>query len=66
MLQGFTKECRSPVAENNPSPQTALDLLNEVLEQKKLTRADIEVFTEKIIIDQNGNADIYLKYLFAV
>ncbi|WP_442856298.1 ABC transporter substrate-binding protein [Blautia sp. An249] len=60
-LQDLTKEPHIPAA-IKPNLQTALDILNEVLEQKALTRTDIEVLVEKIIVDKDGNVDIYLKH----
>ena len=61
-LQDLTKEPHIPTAAIKPNLQTALDILNEVLEQKGLTRTDIEVLVEKIIVDKDGNVDIYLKH----
>lgn len=61
-LQDLTKEPHIPVTTIKPNLQTALDILNEVLEQKSLTRTDIEVLVEKIIVDKDGNVDIYLKH----
>ena len=61
-LQDLTKEPHIPAAAIKPNLQTALDILNEVLEQKSLTRTDIEVLVEKIIVDKDGNVDIYLKH----
>lgn len=61
-LQDLTKEPHIPTVAIKPNLQTALDILNEVLEQKSLTRTDIEVLVEKIIVDKDGNVDIYLKH----
>ncbi len=61
-LQDLTKEPHIPAVAIKPGLQTALDILNEVLEQKSLTRTDIEVLVEKIIVDKDGNVDIYLKH----
>ena len=61
-LQDLTKEPHIPAVAIKPDFQTALDILNEVLEQKSLTRTDIEVLVEKIIVDKDGNVDIYLKH----
>ena len=61
-LQDLTKEPRIPTAAIKPDLQTALDILNEVLEQKSLTRTDMEVLVEKIMVDKDGNVDIYLKH----
>ena len=61
-LQALTKNPHVPTAAAKPSLKTALDILNEVLEQKTLTRTDIEVLVEKIIVDKDGNVDIYLKH----
>ncbi len=61
-LQDLTKEPHIPAVTIKPGLQTALDILNEVLEQKSLTRTDIEVLVEKIIVDKDGNVDIYLKH----
>lgn len=61
-LQDLTREPHIPAVAIKPNLQTALDILNEVLEQKSLTRTDIEVLVEKIIVDKDGNADIYLKH----
>lgn len=61
-LQDLTKEPHIPAVAIKPNLQTALDILNEVLEQKSLTRTDIEVLVEKIIVDKDGNVDIYLKH----
>ena len=61
-LQDLTKEPHIPTAAIKPNLQTALDILNEVLEQKSLTRTDIEVLVERIIVDKDGNVDIYLKH----
>ena len=61
-LQDLTKEPHIPSTTIKPSLQTALDILNEVLEKKELSRKDIEVLVEKIIVDKDGNVDIYLKH----
>ncbi len=61
-LQDLTKEPHIPAVAGGSDLQTALDILNEVLEQKSLTRTDIEVLVEKIIVDKDGNVDIYLKH----
>lgn len=61
-LKDLTKEPHIPAVAGGPGLQTALDILNEVLEQKSLTRTDIEVLVEKIIVDKDGNVDIYLKH----
>ncbi len=61
-LQDLKKEPHIPTVANKPDLQTALEILNEVLEQKSLTRTDIEVLIEKIIVDKNGNVDVYLKH----
>ena len=61
-LQDLMKEPHIPTAAIKPNLQTALDILNEVVEQKSLTRTDIEVLVEKIIVDKDGNVDIYLKH----
>lgn len=61
-LQNLTKEPHIPSTTIKPSLQTALDILNEVLEKKELSRKDIEVLVEKIIVDKDGNVDIYLKH----
>ncbi len=52
----------SSSAHSSLACENALDLLNKVLDQKKLTRTDIEILAEKIIVDKDGNADIYLKH----
>ena len=46
----------------SPVPSSAPALFRELLEQKSLTRADIEVLVESIWVDQDGNADIFLRY----
>ncbi len=61
-LLDCTKEIPSPATAAGTDPQTALDILNEVLEQKNLTRTDIEILVEKIVVDKDGNTDIYLKH----
>lgn len=61
-LQDLAKEPQNPAAEIKPGLKTPPDILKEVLEQKSLTRTDIEVLVEKIIVDKDGNADIYLKH----
>ena len=61
-LQDLTKEPHILTAAIKPNLQTAPDILNEVLEQKSLTRTDIEVLVERIIVDKDGNVDIYLKH----
>jgi len=61
-LQDLTKKSHIPAAAGGPGLPTAPDILNEVLEQKSLTRTDIEILVEKIIADKDGNVDIYLKY----
>ncbi len=60
-LQDLTKEPHIHTVAIKPNLQTALDILNETLEQKNLVRTDIEVLVEKIIVDKDGNVDIYLK-----
>lgn len=50
----------SCAAENGRS--TAADILDEVLEHKNLNRKDIEMLVDKIVVDKEGNAEIYLKY----
>lgn len=61
-LQDLSKEPHIPSSTIKPSLQTALDILNEILEKKELSRKDIEVLVEKIIVDKDGNVDIYLKH----
>ena len=61
-LQDLTKEPHIPAVAGGSDLQTARDILNEVLEQKSLTRTDIEVLVEKIIVDKDGNVDIYMKH----
>ena len=61
-LQDLTKDPHIPAAAIKPNLQTALDILNEVLDKKTLTRTDIEVLVDKIIVDKDGNVDIYLKH----
>ncbi len=61
-LQDLTKEPHIHTVAIKPNLQTALDILNETLEQKNLVRTDIEVLVEKIIVDKDGNVDIYLKH----
>ena len=61
-LQDLTKEPPIPTAAIKPNLQTPLDILNEVLKQKSLTRTDLEILVEKIIVDKDGNVDIYLKH----
>lgn len=61
-LQDLTKDPHIPSTTIKPSLQTALDILNEVLEKKELSRKDIEVLVKKIIVDKDGNVDIYLKH----
>lgn len=60
-LQEMTKETHTTAAAT-PGPQTAQDILNQVLTEGELSRKDIEVLIEKVIVDKNGNADIYLKH----
>lgn len=62
-LRDLEEEPQIP-ATTNSVPLTALDVLNEVLTSGELNRKDIEVLIEKIIVDKNGNADIYLKHDF--
>lgn len=61
-LQDLTKDPHIPSTTIKPSLQTALDIFNEVLEKKELSRKDIEVLVKKIIVDKDGNVDIYLKH----
>lgn len=61
-LQDLTKEPHIPTTNSKPSLQTALDIFNEVLEKKELSRIDVEVLVKKIIVDKDGNIDIYLKH----
>ena len=46
----------------SPVPSSAPAFFREFLEKKSLTRADIEVLVESIWVDQDGNADIFLRY----
>ena len=39
-----------------------LEILDDVLQKKSYTRKDIEILVDKIIVDKDGNADIYLKH----
>lgn len=48
--------------DTNPPPETALDILDGIINQKALTRADIEILVEKMVIDKDGNIDLYLKH----
>lgn len=48
--------------DTNPPPKTALDILDGIINQKALTRADIEILVEKMVIDKDGNIDLYLKH----
>ena len=43
-------------------PKAPLDILDEIIKQKSLTRADIEILVEKIVVDKDGNIDLYLKH----
>ena len=61
-LQDLTKEPPVRTAAAEPTLQTAQDILSEVLEQKSLTRTDIEILVEKIMVDKDGHIDIYLKH----
>lgn len=48
---------------DSASPKlTALEVLNEVLIKRDIRRSDIEVLVEKIVVDRQGNLDIYLKH----
>lgn len=58
------KQKLSSLETDFPSPvqSSAPALFREFLEKKSLTRADIEVLVESIWVDQDGNADIFLRY----
>lgn len=62
MLGNVLKETVSIAAEDKLKERTALDIFNEMLEKKELGRRDIEVLVKKIIVDKDGNVDIYLKH----
>lgn len=61
-LQDLTAEPHIPSTTIKPNLMTALDILNEVLEKQQLSRKDIEILVQKIIVDKDGNVDIYLKH----
>lgn len=42
--------------------KTALDVVDEIIEKGSLTRKDIEVLIEKIVVDEEGMPEIELKY----
>ncbi len=51
---------------NNTIEQTSIsstsDIWNKIITQNLLNRADIELLIDKILVDQNGNPDIFFKY----
>ena len=61
-LQDLTEEPHIPATTLKPNLMTALDILNEVIENAQFSRKDIEVLVEKIIVDKDGNVDIHLKH----
>lgn len=61
-LQELEDEPASPSSADKPGRKDALAILDEVLEKKELGRKDIEVLIEKITIDRDGCADIYLRH----
>ena len=42
--------------------KTALDVVDEIIEKGTLTRKDIEILIEKIVVDEEGMPEIELKY----
>lgn len=61
-LLNLTGASPASSAASQPRPQTPADILKEVLEKKTLNRKDVEVLVEKILVDEDGNVDIYLKH----
>lgn len=42
--------------------ETASEILNDLLERQAFTRKDIEILIEKMVVDKDGNVDIYLNH----
>lgn len=43
-------------------PHTALEVIDDVIQKGSLTRKDIEILIERIVVDENGLPEIELKY----
>lgn len=72
MLKSLAEEaCGSrsdagPDASAGPDARTASDLLDQIMDHKDLTRTDVEILVRKIVVDKEGNVDIYLRYDFGI
>lgn len=42
--------------------RTALTVLDEILKKRELTRTDVEMLVEKMVVDRDGNVEIYLRH----
>ena len=61
-LRDLSRKSPMTISSPKPAPQTAPDIMDNLLSSQSLTRSDIEVLADKIIVDKDGNADIYLKH----
>lgn len=57
----FREPCAPPPLSVN-TPDNDLELLDMVLEKQGLDRRDIEILVQRIVVDNGGNAEIYLKH----
>lgn len=61
-IENLTANAPAPLPDTDSGLKTGWNLMNELIASKALTRMDIEILVQKIIVDQDGNVDIYLKY----
>lgn len=49
--------------ENTPQIlKSSAEILNEIVEAKQLTRADVDLLVDRIVVDKKGNPEIILRY----
>ena len=61
-IENLTAHAPAPLPDTDSGLKTGWNLMNELIASKALTRMDIEILVQKIIVEQDGNVDIYLKY----
>lgn len=50
------------VKERETQPDMALEIINHIIEEGKISREDVEIFIDEIFVDQKGCPEIILKY----
>lgn len=61
-LKELIMEPKVPATSIKPCLNSALDILNDIILQKKLTMRDVETLIDKIIVDKDGSVEVYLNH----